>query len=443
MYYCKAENNTPSPHIQIVLFTMKEELLYNIWRYKLFNAHTLTTIAGEPIDILFVGNRNNDSGPDFAHARIKIGKTEWVGHVEMHLKTSDWQMHGHQHDKAYNNVILHVVYEHDKDLNDALPVLQLKEYISAHTISNYLNIVENKNPVHCYKLLPYVDHFTWLHWMERMTTERLQHKVAALEDVLKRNKNHWEETFYQMLANYMGGKVNNENMAQLAVYVPLKILAKHKHNLIELEALLYGAAGLLHEQIDDPYYASLKSEYQFLKSKYQLKEMSPAVWKFMRMRPANFPTIRIAQLAMLIYQSSHLLSKIIETNNIKTLIKFFDVSPSIYWETHYRLGETSAPRQKKLGKSTVEALVINTIVPVVFHYGRVHQLPDVEQKAVEWLHALPAEKNNIVEQWSDLGKKAHNAADSQAQLHLYKQYCSKILCLNCAIGINLLREPMA
>ncbi|MDA3779803.1 MAG: DUF2851 family protein, partial [Bacteroidales bacterium] len=348
---------------------MSEEFLHYIWQYRLFNNDVIKLSDGKIANIIDVGSHNTDAGPDFFNAKIKIGKTVWAGNVEVHIKASDWFKHNHQKNKAYDNVILHVVKENDtivKNTQDReIPTIEIDFDNNLFLI--YSDLVRSKLWIPCQNDLRLLDNFTINHWLSNLTIERLEEKSNKIEEILAKNKNNWEETFYQSIAKSFGLKVNAEPFEMLARSIPLIYLAKHKNSLFQLEALLFGQAGFLYdEELGDEYYESLKKEYYFLKRKFKLKALEKHLWKFLRLRPGNFPTIRIAQFAGLIYQSSALFSKIIEIKDVKELRKILNSKHSEYWERHYVFNKLSVNRKKNLGDLFINSIMINTIIPFLF-----------------------------------------------------------------------------
>jgi hypothetical protein len=440
---------------------MQEEFLHYLWKFRLFDNKGLKTIEGEPIEILKTGEPNSDSGPDFFNARVKIGKTEWAGNVEIHIRASDWEAHKHQHDKAYDNVILHVVHEADKELKrkngEIIPTLKLKGRIPEGIYKKYLSFKASNDWIPCGKQIETINAFTLNHWLDRLLIERLERKTLPITESLEGNQNNWEETFYQHLAYGFGLKVNAQPFEQLAKSLPLSVLGKHKDSLLSIEALLFGQAGMLHpspslpkgERAQDDYFLQLQKEYEFLKSKFKLKPMDAHLWKFARLHPPAFPTIRMAQFANLIYKSLHLFSKIIEAKNIYSIRSLLHAEASEYWNTHYRFG-TSPPtplpgergaKPKRLGEVTKNLLIINVIAPFLFVYAKQKGEPQLTEIALDFLDKTEAENNSIIEKWNSLGVKAENAGQTQALLQLKNEYCAKKRCLECAVGAKLLAPP--
>lgn len=423
--------------------TLKEDFLHFVWRFKRFNLDNLQTTTGQAIQIIHFGAYNENAGPDFFNAKIKIEETLWVGNVEMHLVASDWMKHQHQTDAAYNNVILHVVLEEDARVQQEnglyVPCLTLNDRIPPKLKNNYLKLLHNEQWIPCQSQFPLVSNFTKTMWLDRLLIERLEEKTAPIAEVLKLNKGNWETTFYQYLARNFGTKVNADAFEMLARATPLLTLAKHKDNLFQLEALLFGQASLLEADFEETYPNRLKKEYTFLQKKYGLIPIPRIAWRFLRMRPANFPTIRIAQFARLIHQSNRLFSQILENKTLVEVTTLFEVQLIDYWRTHYVFDKISKKRQKTIGKTTIQLLIINTIVPFLFLYGRQRQVPHFETRAMDFLEQLKPEKNSIIDNWKKLGEKPKSAYQTQALLQLKKHYCQPKHCLKCGIGNAILK----
>lgn len=422
---------------------MKEDLLHFVWRTKRFDLFALKTTEGEAIQIQSFGEHNTHAGPDFFNAKIKIGDTLWAGNVEMHLNSSDWKKHNHSDDRAYDNVILHIVLEEDEPIfrksGTRIPALELKKRISDKLSKTYLKLLHNEYWIPCQHHFFEVSEMKRNIWLDRLLVERLESKTDIIHQRLEQNKQHWEETFYQFLARNFGVKVNNDAFEQLARATPLIHLSKHKNDLFQIEAMLFGQAGMLEEEFEDDYPNRLKKEYHFLKTKYKLEPIDKVNWKFMRLRPANFPTIRIAQFAQLIYQSAHLFSKILEAENVETLEKLFKIEPSDYWKTHYTFGNKSEEKPKRLGKTAIHLFIINTIAPFLFVYGTQKAETAFQDKALALLESLKPEKNSIINNWKDLGVQPESAAQTQALLQLKNEYCNKKRCLECSVGAAILK----
>jgi len=422
---------------------MREDFLHYLWRTKRFHLDNLQSTQGEPLQIADFGKHNHHAGPDFLEAKVKIGETLWAGHVEIHLNASEWIAHKHQEDKAYDNVILHVVLEEDhpiyRDSGERIPCLELRKRIPPKIVKTYQKIVHNEHWIPCQHHFYSVSDIAKSMWLDRLLVERLEQKTVHIAQRLAQHNNAWEEVFYQILARNFGVKVNADPFELLAQSTPLNIFGKHKNNLFQIEALLFGQAGLLQKEFEDTYPKALQKEYQFLQKKYNLSPIKTESWRFMRMRPANFPSIRIAQFATLIHQSTHLFSKILEVESVKAIEKLFKVSLSDYWLNHYVFDKATAERKKTLGKSTIHLLIINTIVPFLFLYGTHKSIESYRDKALRLLEELKPEKNSIIEQWKMLGMEPETAYQTQALLQLKNEYCNKKRCLECSIGNSILK----
>ncbi len=420
---------------------MSEKLLHFIWQHKLFIPNNLTTTDGQEIEVLDVGKLNSDAGPDFFNAKIKIGETTWAGNVEIHINASDWEKHKHHTDKAYDSVILHLVAVSDKAVQrtNGEKIPQAVLLFPEHIEKNYLNIKENKSQIPCANKLQELDSFLLSSWLHACLTERLSQKADKIFSLLSENNNNWEEAFYITLARNFGFGKNNDAFERLAKSIPLSYLGKHKNNLLQIEAILFGQSGLLKEiDTKDDYVISLEKEYKFLKSKFNLSPLDKSIWKLLRLRPSNFPHVRIAQFAGLIHQSSKLFSKIIENPKLDSLNTLFQCEPSSYWQTHYLFGEESPEKGKKIGKKGIEIILINTVVPFLFCYGKSQDNIELREKAINLLEEIPSEKNSIINQWQELGINSKSAYDSQALIQLKTNYCDNKNCLRCRIGHKVL-----
>ncbi len=424
---------------------MSENLLQFIWKHRLYaSLPVLKTIEGDEVIILHPGQLNVNAGPDFLEARLKIGHTLWAGNIELHLKSSDWNKHEHQENPAYSKLIMHVVYEHDSEIetmNDTtFPTLELKRHIDKTLLLNFENLMHSKTFIPCEELISQVNELTLHQQITRTLMERLEEKSLAIQTLLKRYKNNWQEVFYVQLARGFGLHINQDAFEQLAIQTPLQLLGKHKNNLLQVEALLFGQAGFLFDYFDETYPMLLQSEYEYLKKLHTLHPMEKHQWKFLRLRPANFPTLRIAQFARLIVDSNHLFSKVLSAETIKEIEQLFKINVSDYWLVHYNFLEKSIERNKSLGKTFVHTLIINVIVPMLFIYGKLQGKEAYCEKSIRLLEELPAEKNSIISTWKEIGIKTDNAADTQGLLQLKKKYCDAKNCLECSIGYAVLRK---
>ena len=418
---------------------MKESILHYIWQNKLFIAQHLQTTDGESIEVIDIGKYNTDSGPDFFNAKIKIANTLWAGNIEIHTHSSDWKKHNHQINKAYDSVILHVVSVADEDVfridGERIPQLELK--YPNHIEINYDKLITDQKWIPCADKIAFIPDIFIQSWKSALLTERLEQKMTVIENLLLASNQHWEEAFYIILARSFGFGTNSQAFESLAKSLPVSVLGKHKDNLFQLEALLFGQAGLLSNSTGD-YTAQLKQEYHFLKVKFELQPIDSSQWKLLRLRPDNFPHVRIAQFAALIHSSSKLFSKIVENPDIEYLRGLFACEPSDYWTTHYLFGAESKSKSKRLGDQSVYSILINTVVPFIFCFASHKGNEELKDKALQILENIPAEKNTIVTGWQNLSLKSESAYDSQAFIHLKKQYCDEKKCLRCRIGHKVL-----
>ncbi len=421
---------------------MNELFLIYLWEQKLLR-FPLTVTDGQPIEILFPGIRNNDAGPDFTQARIRIGNTVWAGSVEMHINASDWYRHNHDSDPAYENVILHVVYSEDKKVYDkarnSLPTLEVRGRFDDYLLLNYRRFSDSRAWLPCGRLTSAIQRFTWLSWLDRMATERLEEKTKAVLELAAVTSFDWDETFWRLLLANLGFKVNQESFERLSQNLPFSLMLRHADQLLQLEAMLLGVAGLLEREFEEEYPKKLKDEYKFLKSKYKLNTLPPSIWKFMRMRPANFPSLRMAQAAMLVHRYGRLFSRILDENPGK-LHALFSVEAGAYWNTHYRPSESSTFKVKKIGDDAINLILINTVSRALFAWGHAYQSEEKKDKAMMLLEALAPENNNLTKRFDLAGVRATNALHTQALLHLHRRYCTPRHCLECRIGNLLIRK---
>ncbi len=417
---------------------MREDFLHFLWRWRRFDAQNLATSDGQALEILHPGEPNQHAGPDFFNARIRVNETLWAGNVEIHLKASDWLAHRHDADPAYDNVILHVVLDEDQRLGP-FPCLVLRPRIPPQLLERYLRLEHERAWVPCEKSFDQVPQLVWLNWLDRLLVERLELKTNAVAQGVAAAGHHWEEAFYRALARNFGLKINIEPFEALAGQLPLRILNKHKDHLFQLEALLFGQAGLLDEPFADEYPLALAREYRFLQHKYTLTPLPAGQWKFFRLRPASFPTVRLAQLAALLHRSAQLFSELLDARNTAETERLFEAGVSPYWLSHFRFDKTSVHRAKPLSREFVHLLLINTVAPFLFHYGQVKHKADLCDRALQLLEDLPPESNTVIAGWVERGQTACNAAQTQALLHLKTHYCDAKRCLECAIGNAILR----
>ncbi len=423
---------------------MKEDFLHYVWQHKLFVSSCLKTTSKESISIVHAGIHNKNAGPDFLNAKLKIDNQLWVGNIEIHVKSSDWYAHHHENDTNYDAVMLHVVWEYDavvfmKD-NQPLPTLVLKEIVSKNVFNNYNNLLtRNKYWIPCESKIKSVNPFLLKKWQERLYFERLERKSLLINQLLKHTNNDYEAVLFQLLAKNFGLKVNGDAFLSMAKSFNFSILRKIRFEEEVLTALLYGQAGFLEARIEDSYYQNLQKEYTYLQYKYQLTPIPKNHFSFFRMRPTNFPTIRMAQLVALYHQHENLFSKIIKTQKLIEIYKLFSVPITTFWQTHYTFEKSSKKSLKKITRSFVDLLIINTIIPLKFLYqkrrGEVR-----ENELVSLIKQIQPEKNTIISGFSNLQIKSENAFDTQALLELKNEYCTSKRCVVCVIGNQLLRD---
>ncbi|MEI8280489.1 MAG: DUF2851 family protein [Bacteroidota bacterium] len=421
---------------------MNEALLQFIWQYSLYNSTDLYTNSGEKLIIIHPGVRNTNSGPDFLEGKIKIGDTILVGNIELHVNSSDWLKHGHQLDLAYNNVVLHVVYNIDNNnVTEHIELFELKGNIPSHIHTQYAYLANSQQQLPCARLIPQVNDLVKSSWVSRLLAERWEQKLVDWNELLEKSAGDWRSLLYWRTAVNFGFKTNATPFLMLAQSIPLTVLAKHRENLLQIEALLFGQAGMLEDVFTEQYPITLKEEYSYLQKKYSLQPIPAHLWKFMRMRPANFPTVRIAQFAALVNKSLHLFSQIVEVSTVKEIVPLLSVTASEYWNTHYRFEEVQKrPIVKHLGISSIYNVIVNTIAPIRFLYASKQGESFEQEKALQLLDEIPFEQNSIIDIWETSGWKINDAGQSQALIQLYNAYCTKKRCLECAIGLNIIRS---
>lgn len=422
---------------------MKEDFLHFLWRFKKFNTSNLLTTSNQPLTILNAGDYLQLAGPDFFNAQIIIGNQKWAGNVEIHLQSSDWYIHHHEQDESYDNVILHVVWQHTavifrKD-NTEIPTLALKEYVSQETIDKYQSLVIPKTWIYCENQLRGIDGFIVRNWQERLFFERLEAKSALIHTLLEETQNDWEAVLFCLLAKNFGLNTNGPIFFQIATAIPFAILRKESSQTENIEALLFGKAGLLKEEKEDVYFKKLKIKFDYLTTKYQLTPTYSDPVQFFRHRPDNFPTIRLSQLANLYSSKSNLFSKIIQSDSVIKIHELFQISASNYWQNHYQFDATSRTTKKVLSKSFIHLILINTIIPIQFAFAK-SQGKEWIEKGIQLVENIEAEQNSSILKFHTFGITASNAFESQSLLQLKKEYCEKSRCLECAIGIELLKD---
>ncbi|MGM9478420.1 DUF2851 family protein [Pedobacter sp. GSP4] len=422
-----------------------ENFLHYVWQFRSFDFTALQTIDGEELKIISPGLLNKNAGPDFCHAKIQIADTVWAGNVEIHLKSSDWLKHNHQFDSAYENVVLHVVYEHDAVIKridgSVLPVLELKNRIANSLIQKYENLFLSLIDFPCVAQIQTVDQLIIDSFLSRTLVERFEQKSHAVNETLNELNGNWDETFYRFMARNFGFKVNALPFELFAKAVSQHIYAKNKNNPLQIEALVFGAAGFLNDHFEDEYPRKLKEEFKFLQKKYNIKPIAVSMWKFMRMRPQNFPTVRLAQFAALIVKANHLFSKVMDVKDVAQLRALFENLPvNDYWKTHYHFKKESASVNTQIGKASVDNVLLNTVALFLFAYGKHTNTQFYINRAIKLLESLPAEQNAVIDKFTGAGVEVKNAFASQGILQLKKQYCDEKKCLSCGIGIKILKQ---
>lgn len=421
---------------------MKENLLHFIWKLKLFSSNKLQTIHGEIIEIISTGIENVNGGPDFLNAKIVIDKQLWAGNIEIHINSSDWYVHNHEIDGNYDSIILHVVWEHDVEIfrktNEAIATLELKNYISKDLLNKHRQLFsKTKKWINCENDIITINSFVFTHWFERLYFERLEQKSGQIQRILTNTNNNWEATLFVLLAKNFGLKINADAFMNFATSLDFSIVRKVSSNSEQLEALFFGQAGLLSNDYESGYFEELKKEYSYLKSKFHLIPISKGQIQFFRLRPNNFPTIRLSQLVELYHNYQNLFSKVIEINTVEGYYDLLNVSTSSYWETHYTFETASKKSVKKLTKSFVDLLLINTIIPLKFVYLKSLGRTDFSS-LITIIEQIKPEKNTIISMFNEHKIKSNNAFETQALLQLKNEYCNKQRCLHCSIGKELL-----
>lgn len=422
---------------------MKEDFLHYLWKFRKFDNLNLKTAQNESITIIKPGDYLELSGPDFFNALIKIGDQKWAGNVEIHLKSSDWYLHNHEKDPAYENVILHVVWENDtaifRENNTEIPVLILKDYVSQEIIENYYALVSPKTWISCERQLNEIDDFVFKNWQERLFFERLERKSLFVYELLEETNQDWEAVLFCMLAKNFGLNTNGNSFLQIAKSIPFSIIRKESFEAGSLEALFLGTAGLLDGEKEDVYFKDLKFKYFFLLHKYQLVKTHVDPVLFFKLRPDNFPTIRLSQLAELYHKHQNLFSKIIALKSAKEVYNLLNVSSSEYWKNHYQFDKESSKKAKPLSKSFLDLIIINTIIPIQFAYSNTIG-EFVTEDLIDFMIEVASEKNAVIDKFNSFGIKSVNAFESQSLLELKNEYCNNKACLKCAVGIELLKK---
>jgi hypothetical protein len=422
---------------------VKEDFLHYVWQYKKFAFSNLTTVSGELLTIVSGGQYLKQAGPDFFNAQLIIGSQKWAGNVEIHVKSSDWYLHGHEQDELYDNVILHVVWEHDAPVfrrdNSELPVLVLRDYVSKSVLDSYQRLVTPKTWIYCESQIKGVGELFLRHWMERLFFERLERKSIPIKRLLTETVTDWEAVLFYLLAKNFGLNTNGAVFLKVAQSVPFAVIRKERFDLANLEALFFGQADLLPLEAEDTYVIDLKKRYDYLVHKHQLQKPMIGPVAFFKHRPDNFPTIRLAQLAMLYHQKEQLFSEMLSLRFKAEVYELFRVSVSSYWQVHYQFGKESPKKSKTLSNSFIELLTINTLVPFQFAYAS-SRGQDVTESIVSLLQTIVAEKNSIIEKFTNFGVPVRDAFATQSLLQLKQEYCNHGKCMHCAIGLQLLKS---
>ncbi len=422
---------------------LKEDFLHYLWKFQKFDSSAIKTSAGDSVIIVAPGIHNHNSGPDFFNGKISIGGQLWAGNIEIHINASDWYAHSHETDPAYENVILHVVWKNDAEIfrkdNSAIPTIELKKYVSENLLHSYKKLFSaNRKWIYCEADFAEVDEFVFENWLEKLFIERLEKKSNLILDELKKSNNHWEELLFRLLAKNFGLKVNGEAFYSLANSVDFSIIKKVVHKQQDLEALLFGQAGFLTENWEDGYAKQLLEIYNFQKVKFSLDNLAVIQPKYFRLRPPNFPTIRLSQLSVLYSEKGNLFSEIMAAKTISELYAIFNISASDYWKTHYNFGVVSKESKKNLTKSFIDLLIINTIIPLKFCYSK-HIGNDETENIISLISEITSEENSIISKFNSIRPISKNALHSQALIQLKNEYCDKAKCMQCAIGNAILK----
>lgn len=429
-----------------------EKLLHYVWKHRLFPQVNLMTTDGLSVEVIDAGLHNNDAGPDFFNAKLKIGGVMWVGNVELHLKASQWYQHGHERDEAYDNVVMHVVTEADRDVfnsrNERLRQLVIS--IPQSVKDNYETLLREDRYPRCYRIIPELDTLTVHSWMSALLTERMERKAVDIAQRATEANGSWEDAYFQTLARNYGFGVNTDAFETWAKSFPIHNVDHHRDDIFQIEAFFFGQAGMLspgfiperyREQADkDPYLSRLRMEYRFLKNKFRMEPIDHNQWKLLRLRPQNFPQIRMSQLVTLFYNRKSNLSRLLDCKTVAEMTELFATQVTDYWQTHYTFGVESERSEKHMSKSSIQLLILNTAVPMLFAYGKYKHSEEYVNRAISILEELKAEDNNIVRMWKECGLSVSNASDSQALLQLKREYCDKKECLRCRVGYRFLKK---
>lgn len=429
-----------------------ERLLHYIWKHKLFPLKELRTAGGQAVEVIDTGLQNHDAGPDFFNAKVRVGATAWVGNVEIHGRSADWHVHGHDRDKAYDNVVLHVAAVIDADVmtSSGRKVPQVRLDVPPGIAENYHELQNADRYPPCRRIIPELPALTVHSWMAALQTERLEQKTEAIKRRVERCDGSWEAGLFVTLARNYGFGVNGDAFETWAMGIPLGAAAHHRDDIFQIEALFMGQAGLLDEAripdayrskaLSEGYFTRLRDEYRYLAHKFSLRPMDASLWRFLRLRPQNFPHIRLSQMASLYCSRRAGLSRLVGCDTVDRLRAVLTAGVTPYWETHYTFGSTGSKADKRLSPQSLDLLIINTAVPVLFAYGRHRSDARLCERALSLLEQLRAENNHIVRMWRQCGLPVSSAGDSQALIQLKREYCDRKDCLRCRIGYEFLRR---
>jgi hypothetical protein len=424
---------------------MTETFVHYIWQYQQFDYSKCKLADGTPFKILKTGFHNHNSGPDFLNGILVIDTLEWVGNIEIHIKSSDWNLHKHQHDVAYDTVILHVVWEHDTAIfrkdGSQIPTFELKNAVLPNLIEKYQNLLKSQETIACTPHLNASSELLKIQMLDKALATRLSEKSVFVNTLVKNNLEDWEQTVYQVLAKNFGFKLNADVFLRLSEVLPLKIILKHKNSLFQIESLVFGMAGFLEEEADE-YASKLKAEFDFLGTKYQIKDNRLFLheWRFLRTRPGNFPSIRLAQFAMFLHKQNSFFSKIYELESFDFLKKIFELKQSDYWLKHYQFGKQFSKPMLGMGSASIDNIIINSVVTVLAAYAEAYEAPKFLERAIGFLENIKAENNFITKIWAEKGFEIKSSFDSQALIQQYQHFCLKKRCVNCPIGVSILKK---
>lgn len=422
---------------------LSEDFLHYLWRFRLLQS-PLFCVTGEPVLVVHPGEYNRDGGPDFINARVQVGGTLWAGNVEIHLRASDWFRHGHQTDPAYHNVILHVVDTCDREItgpgNQTIPCLEIHENYPPRLIETYQALLSEKQWIPCQKMMAETDPSVFRLWAPALVFERLNDRAKTLRKWMNYTEKQWDELAYQVVASAMGSQINAQPFELLARSTPFRILRRYRDQLPILESLLFGQAGLLNPSYQERYPSDLLRSYRFYQDNYSLKPLEKGTWKFLRLRPVNFPTIRISQFADMIHRVNSFHENLENNLSLKDWVEIFRATATVYWDSHFTFERESPEKVKRIGENAIHLLLINGIVPLLFFKGIEKDQPKSIERVFSLLEEIPGEKNGLTALWSSLGMPSTHALFTQALKHLKHAYCDQKRCLDCRIGMRLLKK---